>query len=72
MNKEAGGSAARFRVVVLVRLEGVADDAEDRVDLTAEEEQGRDSQDGDEGEDEGVLGESLAAGRRKAHSASTS
>ena len=41
-------------------LDGLADRAQDRADLAAEEDQGDDRDDGDEGEDQRVLGEALA------------
>src|SRR5579862_4579823 len=48
------------------RLDRVADVAQDRADLAAQEEQGNDRDDRDQGQDEGVLGEALAVfGRRQ-------
>src|SRR5215204_2432655 len=41
-------------------LDGVADRAQDLADLAAQEDEGDDRDDRDEGEDQGVLGESLA------------
>src|SRR5437879_2673966 len=53
----AGGPVCRLRRSELDRL---ADRAEDRADLVAQEDQGDDRDDGDEGEDQRVLGETLA------------
>src|SRR5439155_1396168 len=43
-----------------VRLDGIADVAQDRRDLAAEEDEGDDRDDGDEREDQRVLGQTLA------------
>src|SRR4029078_6612014 len=42
------------------RLDRAADRAQDRADLAAQEDQGNDRDDGDEGEDQRVFGETLA------------
>src|SRR5512135_1999659 len=44
----------------MARLDGRADRAQDRADLAAQEEEGDDGHDGDEGKDECVLGKALA------------
>ena len=43
----------------MMRLDRVADRAQDRADLAAEEDEGDDRDDRDEGEDQRVLGETL-------------
>src|SRR5207249_9042362 len=52
------GRAAMHQVVAV--LDGVADVAEDLADAAAQEDQGDDRHDGDEGEDQRVLRETLA------------
>src|SRR6476469_173305 len=58
--RTAAGSAGGGSRSVSLRLDGVADRAEDLADLAAQEDQGDDRDDRDEGEDQRVLGETLA------------
>ena len=52
--------ARRSVIAESVGLDRVADRAQDRADLAAQEDQGDDRDDRDEGEDQRVLGETLA------------
>src|SRR6266436_3824353 len=58
--KTAGQKARRSLICRRFRLDRVAHVAQDRRDLAAQENEGNDRDDGDQGEDQGVLSEALA------------